>query len=316
MVWLGLEINMFSFLLMIRERIRGRVEACVKYFFVQSLGSGLLLGRFYSFADWGGLMALILRYKIGGVPFFFWFPSVCSGIGWKSCFLLMTIQKIGPMILISLFVGSIIWIVIVRRLFVGMGGVINQRNTRRFIAYSSIHHVGWLLIAGEFGGFIWVGYLVIYTFLLLGVFIVFFKEENFRIKIVGLVREKWIFVFGMLSMGGLPPLLGFFLKWWIFSLLVEVDFFIVVYLIVLSVIIFYFYGRMVYMVLYGGRVAVSWQFVSVLKGGYISLDGLYIFGIIVGSVFGVGLVIYFSKIRVYWFSRSKVLTIMNLQFII
>jgi len=72
LVWFGLEVNMIRFILIIysRERII-RIESCIKYFFVQRLGSVFIISQFYlnkiSYL-YGG--RLILRYKIGGGPFF------------------------------------------------------------------------------------------------------------------------------------------------------------------------------------------------------------------------------------------------------
>jgi len=46
---------------------------------------------------------LVIRYKIGAGPFYFWFPSVCEMISWGPCFLLIRIQKLIPLVLISMY---------------------------------------------------------------------------------------------------------------------------------------------------------------------------------------------------------------------
>lgn len=57
------------------------IESCYKYFFVQSLGSAIFMGLLYINIEYMGfLICLVLRYKIGAGPFFFWFISVCFGV--------------------------------------------------------------------------------------------------------------------------------------------------------------------------------------------------------------------------------------------
>lgn len=73
LLWLGLEVNIITFIVFIyRENRILRIESCLKYFFVQRVGSAILMRRFYLNKDWlDVIVILLLGYKIGAGPFFF-----------------------------------------------------------------------------------------------------------------------------------------------------------------------------------------------------------------------------------------------------
>lgn len=305
-IWLRLEINIFSFLLMIRKKFSNRIESCVKYFFIQSLGSSLLIIRFYRQIDFvNEVTSLILGYKIGAGPFFFWFPAICSNISWGSCFLLIRIQKIIPILLISFYIRRIVWFIVIRRILIGALGIINQTNIKRLIAYSSIHHIGWLLVCVYINIYIWVIYLIIYRFIILGVIFIFSKNENFYINILLKVNEKWILVLGLFSIGGLPPILGFFLKWWTFYNIVWLNYYIIRIIIILSVIIFYYYVRIVYVILFGERLTFVWMCKKLVMEKINSYDSLFLIGTLVAPSIGFVLMIYCNKINILLIFKVK-----------
>lgn len=95
---MGLEMNMIGFVGMSCRAGDGRrVESLYRYYFIQRISSGMILIMMYI----GGLLRLVIRIRIGGGPFYFWFPSVIVGLTWRIGFLLMTFQKVLPVFLIS-----------------------------------------------------------------------------------------------------------------------------------------------------------------------------------------------------------------------
>lgn len=248
LVWIGLEINMISFLILVYKRYRIMIgESCLKYFFIQRIGSSLFISLFYlSFYEVGGIILLVLRLKIGAGPFFFWFPSICSGLDWISCYILILFQKILPLILIFMFVHWILWIIIFIRLFLGVLGSFNQVNIKQLLAYSSINHLGWIIMIGLFKGMRWIIYLLLYGILLLRVVILLVKDNVIDFSKIYLSKNKLVFMIGILSIGGIPPLLGFFLKWIALVSIFNVRNIFLFILVVVSVIILYIYIRIVY----------------------------------------------------------------------
>jgi len=98
-------------------------------------------------------------------------------------------------------------------LIIGVLGVANQVRIKRLLAFSSIHHLGWILICNCIYDYGCVNYLLVYSIIILSVIIIFSKYEGLNFNFIGRVNEKYLLILGLLSMGGMPPILGFFLKW-------------------------------------------------------------------------------------------------------
>nr|YP_009161619.1 NADH dehydrogenase subunit 2 [Cyclosa argenteoalba]AKN58348.1 NADH dehydrogenase subunit 2 [Cyclosa argenteoalba] len=284
LIWFSLEINMMSFIALIYNRSSNSVDVSMKYFFIQSIGSGILMLMFYSKFIWMDLVGLsVLVYKIGGGPFYFWFPSICESMGWGGCMLLMTMQKILPMLLITFMISNILWIFISSSIVIGAVGSFNQKSMKRLMAYSSIHHIGWILSSNYINESLWLIYLVMYSFMLSGVVYSLWNDKILEITQLGKVSTKMMFVLGMLSMGGMPPMLGFYLKWWLLYNLMSIDLSILLLMLTMSVLMFYVYLRVVYSVVMGGVTINSWKLLN-KKSNSISLDLLYLMGINMGVI--------------------------------
>lgn len=284
LVWIGLEINIISFLMIIYKRYRMIVgESCLKYFFIQRLGSSLFIGIFYLRGYLiGGIIILILSLKIGAGPFFFWFPSLCSGLDWISCFFIIFFQKVLPLILIFIFVHWILWFIAFVRLVVGMLGSFNQRNIKMLIAYSSIHHLGWILIVGCNRSIKWILYLVLYGIILYRVVVLLFSDDIIDLSSLFISEYKVIFIIGILRMGGVPPLLGFFLKWMALVNIINLRIIYLLILIMISVVILYIYIRVIYDIIILSKN--EWGVGLIFPLYYYNIDNIRVIGIITGII--------------------------------
>lgn len=119
-------------------------------------------------------LTIALLIKLGAAPFHYWFPAVASGIGWTQNFFLITWQKFGPLVLLNYVLGipTLMIVLIALRTFIGRVGGLNQRSLRKLMAYSSINHLGWLLVASYFGTKFMLIYFIIYMFTNLALVIV------------------------------------------------------------------------------------------------------------------------------------------------
>nr|AOV83573.1 NADH dehydrogenase subunit 2 [Phasianella australis] len=250
--WVGLEVNLIGFIpILVYGSSVKESESGMLYFIVQSLGSGLfMLGSlisfdvaggwdvsFYQISPWGLVLTMFgLLLKLGSFPFHSWFPQVMAGGSWFSCLLLVTWQKVGPLFLFNEVVWS--WVNFSEKggsfesfklffflLFVGslgslVGGVggINQTEVRPLLAYSSIGHIGWMVFSSLLGWEILVNYFVFYFFVSVCFFVVLWRFEGYsHSRMSSLSGEKGAFnqasvVFMLLSLGGMPPMLGFYPK--------------------------------------------------------------------------------------------------------
>ncbi len=154
----------------------------------------------------------------------------------------------------------ILSIIAVITMFVGNLGAIVQTNIKRLLAYSSISHAGYLLIAiiarNSLGGSALVFYMLVYAFMIFGAFgivILIGREgkENLELEdYSGLGFQSPLLALSMsiflLSLGGLPPLAGFIAKFYIFQAALNEGYVILVVLAVLnSAISFYYYLRII-----------------------------------------------------------------------
>lgn len=291
-IWLGLELNIISYIVLIYKKYDIQIiESCLKYFLIQSLGSAFLLSSFYLYKILYILIVILLRYKLGAGPFFYWFPSICSGLGWLACYVLITFQKVMPLFLISGFLNWIIWYVIIISLVVGVCGSINQVNIKNLFAYSSIHHLGWLISCIFRSDLFWLWYLLIYSIILIGLIYYLIIHDINNFYMLGKCKNKGWFIIGFIRIGGLPPLLGFFLKWAAFLYILYINYIFVIFLLLISVIILYIYIRVVYDRLIINNITIGWHYRFDISLILIKVDYLNFFGLFIGILVGLILII-------------------------
>lgn len=219
-----------------------------------------------------------LLLKRGSAPFHFWFPNVIEGLSWLNSLILITWQKIAPLILISyiIFKPLIISRIILSSLIGALGGL-NQTSLRKLIAYSSINHLGWILAAMYNSNILWVIYFIFYTFLTFAIIYIFniFKishiNQLFSIFFHSKVIKFFLFL-NLLSLGGLPPFLGFFPKWIIIqSLTINNQLFLLTFIVLITLITLYFYIRLCYRAFILNYYENNWLIISIYKSTNINI---------------------------------------------
>lgn len=250
-----------AFIPLIRKNKLIATEASLKYFLTQALASSVFLfatilliidvNKIKFFIEIIILSSLLL--KRGSAPFHFWFPNVIEGLSWINALLLITWQKIAPLILISyiIFKPLIITRIILSRLIGALGGL-NQTSLRKLIAYSSINHLGWILAALYNSNQLWIIYFIFYSFLSFSIIFIF---NMFKISHINQLFSmffyskniKFFLFFNLLSLGGLPPFLGFFPKWMTIQILtINNQFILLTFIVLITLITLYFYIRLCY----------------------------------------------------------------------
>lgn len=214
-VWISLEINIISFIPIISSSSwLQESEGAIKYLLFQALGSSLiLLGSLFPILNIIILFGLLT--KLGAAPFHFWFPSIIKRIPWPSSALLLTWQKIAPMIvLISSFNTNhtLFFFGALRAIVGGLGGL-TQTHLRPLLAYSSIGHIGWMVATTPASPLIATITLIIYIFISLPVvWCAFITNTQNLIKKGRGYLVLFIMLPCILSLRGLPPFIGFFPK--------------------------------------------------------------------------------------------------------
>nr|APT41490.1 NADH dehydrogenase subunit 2 [Trichopygomyia trichopyga] len=311
-IWMGLEINLLSFIpLMMDESNIFASEASLKYFLTQAMASSLLLFSIIlfltynnmNFSLWNSfffskllLINLTLLIKTGAAPFHFWFPSVMNCLSWFNNWILMTLQKIAPFILIFYSFNYYLnfFSLILCLLFGAIGGL-NQTSIRKIMAYSSINHMSWMLCSMYFSKTLWLNYFMFYIFLTTSIvflfanFNIFFMNQLFLYFNNNLMIKLTIFIL-FLSLGGLPPFIGFFPKWLVIQYLMFNNlYFIILLMVVMTLFTLYFYLQITYSAFMMDTWNFKWNFfknkISKYNYNYIIMTFISIFGLILISLF-------------------------------
>lgn len=193
-----------------------------------------------------GLLIVGFGFKVASVPFHMWTPDVYEGAPTTiTAFMSVGPKAAGFAAFFRVFLyafGSlqtdwvwILWVLAVLTMTLGNIVAIAQKNIKRMLAYSSIAHAGYILVAlvaaGEMGPASLLYYILAYAFMNLGAFGVVIlygrkNEENIEIRDYSGMAHKYpllaaamtIFMF---SLAGIPPTAGFVGKFYIFSAAVK-----------------------------------------------------------------------------------------------
>nr|YP_009113924.1 NADH dehydrogenase subunit 2 [Gonepteryx rhamni]AGG39567.1 NADH dehydrogenase subunit 2 [Gonepteryx rhamni] len=262
--WMGLEISFLSLILLISNNMNLlHTEASLKYFLIQSIASinflFIILMKMFFFKNFeiNNLFSILINssllMKMGSTPFHFWFPNIMEGLNWINCFILMSWQKISPMILVSYyFNNNFIMLIMILNVIIGAISGFNQTSIRKLMAFSSINNLGWLLAAMMISENMWMFYFIFYSFLISIMCFTFYFLNIFYInQMINLNLNSLLKIslfINFFSLGGLPPFLGFFPKWMIINYLIMNNLYLITIIFLMSsLIMLFFYIRIIYL---------------------------------------------------------------------
>nr|WNH21934.1 NADH dehydrogenase subunit 2 [Tomicodon reitzae] len=270
LAWMGLEINTMAILpLMARHHHPRSVEATTKYFLTQATAAAMILFAGISNAwltgHWdmmqtthpliSALLTFALALKLGLAPFHAWLPEVLQGLDLVTALILSTWQKLAPFVILMQIQPAtpLVFVLLgLLSILVGGWGGLNQTQLRKILAYSSIAHLGWMILALQFSPLLALFTLIMYVVMTSSVFLIL----NFNnLKTIASLSISWskspvitcLIPLTLLSLGGLPPLSGFAPKWLILKELTMQALPISATLAALSALLsLYFYLRLCY----------------------------------------------------------------------
>ena len=294
-----LSLSLYTLIAIARERA-GAIEAALKYFVLGAIASGLLLyGMSMIYGISGsinitdiatfaanstlasremlilnfGLVFLVIgiAFKLGAVPFHMWVPDVYQGAPTSVTMFLSTVPKIAAVaMLVRILVDGMgamheYWsdlFMVLALLSIALGSVVAlmQTNIKRMLAYSTISHVGFILlgfVTGVVEGYgAAVFYVLVYILMSMAAFgmIILLNKQGFEADKIsdfkGLSKHSPWFALMMLaimlSMAGVPPFIGFYAKLFILQQVISAGFItIAVIAVVFAVISSYYYLQVV-----------------------------------------------------------------------
>lgn len=260
-IWFRIEVNLISLIPLIASVTKTRsLEAVIKYFLVQTIGSlsiliSVIILNTLPISNIRSLILIMsIIIKMGVVPFHVWLPQIFNRIPWLICFLIITWQKVGPILITSYILDDwsyqiLIILAIINRLLGSVRGV-SQTQIRPLMAYSSIAHMGWIVRAIIISSTLIIIYFSIYTIIRAIVIIPLIKEDkkrstNFNLSKTTLPKIKTSLSINLLSIGGMPPFIGFIPKWLVIIPLVSYSPLLSLILLLRSIVSLYFYLKIV-----------------------------------------------------------------------
>nr|AFN88572.1 NADH dehydrogenase subunit 2 [Etheostoma coosae] len=236
LAWMGLEMNTLAIIPLMAQHHHPRaVEATTKYFLTQATAAAMLLFASTTNAWLTGqweiqqmthplpvtLITLALALKIGLAPVHSWLPEVLQGLDLTTGLVLSTWQKLAPFALLLQIQPANSFILVALGLastLIGGWGGLNQTQLRKILAYSSIAHLGWMIIVLQFSPSLTLLTLLTYFVMTLSAFLVFKLAKSTSINMLATSWAKAPALTALtplilLSLGGLPPLTGFMPKW-------------------------------------------------------------------------------------------------------
>nr|AVP25685.1 NADH dehydrogenase subunit 2 [Xenorhina sp. TNHC-GDC 31177] len=282
--WMGLELNTLAFVpLIAMSKTPRAIEAAIKYFLIQTSASATMLyivilntltyGQ-WNIPDLDSIIVipiiLALSAKLGVAPFHSWYADVLQGTSLFIGACLSTLQKIPPIALMyqiacyvnytevtftnKFFIPLTMITLGLLSMMVGGWGGINQTEMRKILAYSSIAHMGWIIIITKILPDLAFITFTIYAIMTLTIFMNMYLLNVYSIKQLSMTWHKSpaltsITMLSILSLAGMPPLTGFFPKLLIAMELAKISLFLVCIVFIITSLSLYFYLRMTYFML-------------------------------------------------------------------
>nr|YP_009450323.1 NADH dehydrogenase subunit 2 [Glossogobius giuris]APB93570.1 NADH dehydrogenase subunit 2 [Glossogobius giuris]AWW89629.1 NADH dehydrogenase subunit 2 [Glossogobius giuris] len=236
LAWMGLEINTLAIIpLMTRTHHPRATEAATKYFLTQATAAATLLFASTTNAwltgQWDihlmthpiptAMIILALSMKIGLAPLHTWMPEVLQGLDLTTGLIMSTWQKLAPFSLllqIPFQNHPLVTALALTSTLTGGWGGLNQTQTRKILAYSSIAHLGWMMLIIQFAPSLTLLALAMYLLMTSAAFLTlkFTDAKNINSLATAWTSAPLLTALTpmiLLSLGGLPPLTGFMPKW-------------------------------------------------------------------------------------------------------
>nr|ABC72174.1 NADH dehydrogenase subunit 2 [Lythrurus snelsoni]ABC72175.1 NADH dehydrogenase subunit 2 [Lythrurus snelsoni]ABC72176.1 NADH dehydrogenase subunit 2 [Lythrurus snelsoni] len=271
LAWMGLEVNTLAIVPLMAQHHHPRaVEATTKYFLTQATAAAVILfastTNAWTTGTWDmtnmsdpiatAMILAALALKIGLAPMHFWMPEVLQGLDLLTGLILSTWQKLAPLALIiqtaQAFDPLLLTALGLTSTLVGGWGGLNQTQLRKILAYSSIAHMGWMIVVLQYAPQLTLLALLMYILMTSAAFLTL--KLSYATK-VGTLATTWsksplltaTAALVLLSLGGLPPLTGFMPKWLILQELAKQGLPLTATIMALAALIsLYFYLRLCY----------------------------------------------------------------------
>nr|WJR82413.1 NADH dehydrogenase subunit 2 [Rhipicephalus microplus] len=279
--WLMMEMNMMSFIPLMNNYKLKNLNAMITYFVVQAFSSSLFfISAFqYNMMQIEFFLFLInvsILIKLGMIPFHLWLISISEMLHFNSILILLTMQKIIPLLIAEKFMNNSLIPLFTMSTFFASFLAMKHKLMKKILIFSSISHQGWILclLVKKFN--FWIAYLMLYFIIFFNIIKIFnkhsiiFFSDFMKKKMKTEIKIKMIML--MMSLGGMPPFLGFFMKIVSIYLLMSLNLIFIFMLILSSLLNLFFYMRMIIPLFFINLKFFTWNNIFLNKNIYMNMN--------------------------------------------
>nr|AZL93386.1 NADH dehydrogenase subunit 2 [Platygaster sp. ZJUH_2016026] len=229
LMWITMELNLLSFIPIMIKKNYFKFNSIIltKYFMIQSFSSMLFLMIFmfmymnnYKYINnmMNLMLMIIILMKMGMPPFMYWYINLMKLLNWINCIIMSILQKIIPIIIFMKFIifNKLIYLMLIIWSFFSIFYGMKQTMLKLMLTYSSINHMSWMLLLMNMSEKFLIKYYLLYSIISIKLMLMFnYIKLNFINEMMNMKNKflMLIIMINILSLGGLPPLMGFIMKW-------------------------------------------------------------------------------------------------------
>nr|YP_010736923.1 NADH dehydrogenase subunit 2 [Busonia albilateralis]WEP24810.1 NADH dehydrogenase subunit 2 [Busonia albilateralis] len=272
-IWMGMEITTLSFITLLKSNSFISSESAMKYFIIQSVSSSLfilaimfmLMGVNMNM-NVNMIICFSMFMKMGVAPFHNWLLNMVEGVNYYMLSYMLTLMKVVPL-MISMMFDLNFNLIVVLNLFIGSICGLNQNSFRKIISYSSVFNMSFMIYSKS-NFIIWMNYLVIYSFMIISLIFILNKYciyylNQMVFNQLNLINKLslWLLI---VSLGGIPPTMGFFIKMKVIELGVYMgDMFLIFFMVMMSLLVMFYYNRICFISICLNYLMPKWNMMMI-----------------------------------------------------
>lgn len=273
--WLIIEINIIIFIPIIKNNKLESCNSIITYFIIQSFSSILFFISSSIFVLNSSiyieiLINIAILIKIAIIPFHFWLISIREFLDYNSLFFILSWQKIIPLFILSQIKIEISFFIRIISLIFSSIIIFNLKIIKKILIFSSISHLRWVTILIIISRNFWISYLIIYFIIIYPLIKILNKNNIISIKRILTIkitnREKISIIIIIISLGGIPPFIGFIIKLLAIIIIIQHSRIIILIIVLSSLINTFIYIRILYpILLLTNKTNININFFKTLK---------------------------------------------------
>nr|YP_010185078.1 NADH dehydrogenase subunit 2 [Haemaphysalis montgomeryi]QVJ97815.1 NADH dehydrogenase subunit 2 [Haemaphysalis montgomeryi] len=252
--WIMMEMNMMVFIPIMKNNKMENCNSMITYFIIQSfssimffMASSIMIFNYSLMNDI--FINISLLIKLSMIPFHFWLISISEILDLNSFLVIITMQKIIPLFILYKMKTTITFYISILSLICSSIMIFNLKTFKKILIFSSISHLSWMIIIMFSCSNFWIFYMMIYFIMIMA--IVKMIQKNNINSIFDLMKSKISnlnkinMIISLMSLGGMPPFMGFMIKFMAISIIIKYSMVSMTILIMSSLINIFIYIRMI-----------------------------------------------------------------------